>query len=176
MILQRTDGSGSAQNHTKTPFSTLIEPSRAVESRGHHPTTLPEGGAGDGDERVPGGDLAADAAPERLHAAAARAAVPDSLDEGAALAELFGIAYSVPAEHRRYYEGILVNIPFVSSGGTYANASEESWRLPLPAVFVVGQDGTIAFSEGYADFRVRPEPSDVMEALVALVPSSHPSR
>jgi len=38
------------------------------------------------------------------------------------------------------------------------------------------QDGTIAFSEGYADFRVRPEPSDVMDALAALIPSSHPSR
>ena len=96
-------------------------------------------------------------------------------DAGAALAERFGIAYTVPEEHRRYYEGILVNIPFVNSGGTYANASEESWRLPLPAVFVVRQDGTIAFSEGYADFRVRPEPSDVMEALAALVPSSHSS-
>ena len=97
-------------------------------------------------------------------------------DAGAALAERFGIAYTVPEEHRRYYEGILVNIPFVNSGGTYANASEESWRLPLPAVFVVRQDGTIAFSEGYADFRVRPEPSDAMDALAALVPSSHSSR
>jgi hypothetical protein len=98
-------------------------------------------------------------------------------DVGAALAERFGIAYSVPAEHRRYYEGILVNIPFVNSGGTYANASEESWRLPLPAVFVVRQDGTIAFSEGYADFRVRPEPSDAMDALTSLVGHApHPSR
>ena len=49
-------------------------------------------------------------------------------------------------------------------------------HLAARAVFVVRQDGTIAFSEGYADFRVRPEPSDVMEALAALVPSPHPSR
>jgi len=97
-------------------------------------------------------------------------------DAGAALAERFGVAYTVPAAHRRYYEGILVNIPFVNSGGTYKDATESSWRLPLPAVFVVRQDGTIAFSEGHADFRVRPEPSDAMEALAALVPSSHPSR
>jgi len=41
---------------------------------------------------------------------------------------------------------------------------------------VVRQDGTIAFSEGHADFRVRPEPSDVMDALAALVGSPHPSR
>ena len=97
-------------------------------------------------------------------------------DAGAELAERFGIAYSVPVEHRRYYEGILVNIPFVNSGGTYKTASEESWRLPLPAVFVVRQDGTIAFSEAHADFRVRPEPSEAMEALAALIHSSHPSR
>jgi peroxiredoxin len=93
-------------------------------------------------------------------------------DAGAALAGRFGIAYSVPAAHRAYYQGILVNIPFVNSGGTYKDATEESWRLPLPAVFVVRQDGTIAFSDGYADFRVRPEPSDAMEALTTLVAHS----
>ena len=97
-------------------------------------------------------------------------------DTGAALAEKFGIAYSVPAAQRDYYKGILVNIPFVNSGLMYKDAPESSWRLPLPAVFVVGQDGTIAFSEGHADFRVRPEPSEAMEALAALVPSPHPSR
>ncbi len=97
-------------------------------------------------------------------------------DTGAALAEKFGIAYSVPAAQRDYYKGILVNIPFVNSGAMYKDAPESSWRLPLPAVFVVRQDGTIAFSEGYADFRVRPEPSGAMEALAALVPSPHPSR
>jgi len=93
-------------------------------------------------------------------------------DAGAELAGCFGIAYSVPAAHRAYYQGILVNIPFVNSGCTYKDATEESWRLPLPAVFVVRQDGTIAFSEGHADFRVRPEPADVMEALTTLVAHS----
>ena len=97
-------------------------------------------------------------------------------DAGAALAERFGIAYTVPEEHRRYYEGILVNIPFVNSGGTYKTATEASWRLPLPAVFVVRQDGMIAFSEAHADFRVRPEPSEAMEALAALIHSPHPLR
>jgi peroxiredoxin len=86
-------------------------------------------------------------------------------DAGAAVAERFGIAYSVPDEHRRYYQGILVNIPFVNSGCTYKNATESSWRLPLPATFVVTRDGTIAFSEAHADFRVRPEPADVLAAL-----------
>jgi peroxiredoxin len=86
-------------------------------------------------------------------------------DPGAAVAEEFGIAYSVPEPHRRYYQGILVNIPFVNSGATYKNATEASWHLPLPAIFVVRPDGTIAFSEAHADFRVRPEPADVLAVL-----------
>ncbi len=90
-------------------------------------------------------------------------------DAGATLAEQFGVAYSVPEEHRRYYQGILVNIPFVNSGGTYANASESSWRLPVPATFVVGRNGTVVWSEGFADFRVRPDPTDAMNALASLV-------
>jgi peroxiredoxin len=89
-------------------------------------------------------------------------------DPGAELASQFGIGYMVPEQHRAYYRGIMVNIPFVNSGLMYNNAPESSWRLPIPAVFVVRQDGTIAFSQGYADFRVRPEPADVLAALDAL--------
>jgi len=89
-------------------------------------------------------------------------------DAGATAAEHFGVAYNVPAADRCYYEGIMVNIPFVNSGSTYKNATESSWNLPLPAIFVVRQDGTIVFSEVHADFRVRPEPADVLAALASL--------
>lgn len=89
-------------------------------------------------------------------------------DEGATVARQFGVAYSVAQDHRRYYQGILVNIPFVNSGSTYKNATESSWNLPLPGLFVVRQDGTIAFSEAHADFRVRPEPADVMSVIASL--------
>lgn len=90
-------------------------------------------------------------------------------DTGALIAERYGIAYSVPTAQRDYYKGILVNIPFVNSGNMYKNAAEESWNLPLPATFVVNQHGMIVFSEAHADFRVRPEPADVMEAVLAVV-------
>jgi len=86
-------------------------------------------------------------------------------DEGAAVAERFGVAYTVAEEHRRYYQGIMVNIPFVNSGGSYQNATEASWRLPLPAVFAIGQDGRILYREAHADFRVRAEPAQVLEAI-----------
>jgi peroxiredoxin len=89
-------------------------------------------------------------------------------DPGAAIAEKFGIAYTIPAEHRRYFQSILVNIPFNNAGLSYHNATEASWRLPLPAVFVIDRTNAITFAEAHADFRVRPEPADVLAALDRL--------
>lgn len=92
-------------------------------------------------------------------------------DPGAAIAEKFGIAYTIPSEHRRYFQSILINIPFNNSGLSYHNATEASWRLPLPAVFVIDQNNTILFAEAHADFRVRPEPTDVLAALDKIQPA-----
>jgi peroxiredoxin len=86
-------------------------------------------------------------------------------DPGATVADQFGIAYSVPLADRRYFQSILVNIPFNNADLNYQTASEASWRLPLPATFVIRPDSTIAFAEAHADFRVRPEPSEVLAAL-----------
>jgi peroxiredoxin len=89
-------------------------------------------------------------------------------DPGAAVAEKFGIAYTIPPEHRRYFQSILINIPFNNAGLSYHNATEASWRLPLPAVFIIDRNNTIVFAEAHADFRVRPEPADVFAALNQL--------
>ena len=86
-------------------------------------------------------------------------------DSGAALAEQFGIAHTIPQDLRRYYQSILINIPFNNAGLSYHNATEVSWRLPLPAVFVIDRTNTILFSEAHADFRVRPEPVDIFSVL-----------
>lgn len=78
-------------------------------------------------------------------------------DEGCKLAEQFGLAYQVPKFHQNYYRSILVNIPFVNG--------DESWKLPMPATYVISQQGTVLFAEAHADFRVRPEPADVLAAV-----------
>jgi peroxiredoxin len=89
-------------------------------------------------------------------------------DPGCAVAEQFGLAYTVTPEQRRYFQSILVNIPFNNAGLNYHNATEASWRLPLPGTFVVDQKSTITFAEAHADFRVRAEPADVLAALDRL--------
>lgn len=81
-------------------------------------------------------------------------------DHGCALAEQFGLAYTVPEYLRNYYRSILVNIPFVNG--------EESWRLPLPATYVIGQDGVVLFAEAHADFRVRPEPEEALRHMSVM--------
>jgi peroxiredoxin len=86
-------------------------------------------------------------------------------DPGATIAEKFGIAFTIPPAHRRYFQSILINIPFNNAGLSYHNATEASWRLPLPAVFVIDCTNTITFAEAHADFRVRPEPADILAAL-----------
>ena len=89
-------------------------------------------------------------------------------DQHAALAAQFGITYTIPPEARAYFRSILVNIPFANSGQSYDQAADTAWRLPLPATFLLRQDGSIAFTEAHADFRVRPEPLDLLKVLDTL--------
>lgn len=91
-------------------------------------------------------------------------------DEGCRVAEQFGIAYEISEEMQRYYFSILVNIPFIHTGRNALAAKRgegeaREWMLPLPATFVIAQDGTVAFAEAHADFRVRPEPDEVLAVL-----------
>ena len=82
---------------------------------------------------------------------------PVLCDPGNNVAEQFGLVYTVPDYHRAYYRSILVNIPFVNG--------DESWRLPIPATYVIGRDRRVLFAEGHADFRVRPEPKEALSML-----------
>ena len=80
-------------------------------------------------------------------------------DPGCTLAEKFGLVYTVPEYLRTYYLSILVNIPFVNG--------EASWRLPLPATYVISREGRVVLAEAHADFRVRPEPEEALAAAFA---------
>lgn len=78
-------------------------------------------------------------------------------DDGCKVAEQFGLAYTIPAWHQEHYRSVLVNIPFVNG--------DQSWKLILPATYVLAGDGTVLFAEAHADFRVRPEPEEVLRHL-----------
>jgi peroxiredoxin len=78
-------------------------------------------------------------------------------DPECSVASKFGLSYVVAPSQQQYYRSILVNIPFING--------DQSWRLPLPATYVIAPDGRIVFADAHADFRVRPEP---VEALAAI--------
>ncbi len=80
---------------------------------------------------------------------------PVLADPGCVVAEKFGLAYTIPDYHRDYYRSVLVNIPFING--------DKSWRLVLPATYVLARDGRVVYAEAHADFRVRPEPEEGLE-------------
>jgi peroxiredoxin len=79
-------------------------------------------------------------------------------DPGCALADKFGLAYTVPNNLRNYYDSVMIDLPSING--------EPSWRLPLPATYVIAKNRKVLFAEAHADFRVRPEPEDALDALV----------
>jgi peroxiredoxin len=81
-------------------------------------------------------------------------------DPACALAQQFGLAYTVPQYLRDYYLSILVNLPYING--------EPSWRLPLPATYVVSPAGRVLLAEAHADFRVRPEPEEALTAATQV--------
>ncbi len=82
---------------------------------------------------------------------------PVLADSGLRVAEQFGLVYAVPPYLQKYYRSILVNLPFMNG--------DPSYRLPLPATYVIAQDGTVLYAQAYADFRVRPEPLEAFSCL-----------
>lgn len=83
---------------------------------------------------------------------------PVLTDSYCSLAEDFGLVYTVPLYMREYYLSIMVNVPYING--------DESWRLPLPATYVIAKDRKVLFAEAHADCRVRPEPQEAMAALL----------
>jgi peroxiredoxin len=78
-------------------------------------------------------------------------------DPGCQVAASFGLVYTVPPYMQAHYRSILVNIPFVNGDNT--------WVLPIPGTFVIGQNRIILYAEANADFRTRPEPQSVLDSI-----------
>ena len=82
-------------------------------------------------------------------------------DEGGAVADAFGIRFRLPDDLITLYEGFKVDLPTING--------EPSWTLPMPARYVIGQDGVIAYAEVNPDYTRRPEPSELLPTLERLL-------
>jgi len=82
-------------------------------------------------------------------------------DEGNRVARQFGLVYQVAEDQKEIYQRAFVNLPLVNG--------DSSWELPIPAVYILGQQDSAETSVLYAspnpDYTVRPEPSEIMSFL-----------
>jgi peroxiredoxin len=85
---------------------------------------------------------------------------PILVDEGGKTADAFGIRFRLQDKLIETYKGFGVDLPVVNG--------EPSWTLPMPARYVIGCDGRIAYAEVSPDYTVRPSPSELVEALQRL--------
>jgi peroxiredoxin len=75
-------------------------------------------------------------------------------DPGNAVAQQFGLVWRVPEYLQEHYRRIFINLPQVNGDG--------AWELPLPGAFAIDRDGSVLYAEAHADFRIRPEPREVL--------------
>lgn len=81
-------------------------------------------------------------------------------DHGGEVAAQFGVRWTLPDYLREVQKALGADL-------TQFNG-EDSWTLPMPARYVVAQDGTIAYAEVNADYTRRPEPSAIFPFLDQL--------
>lgn len=82
-------------------------------------------------------------------------------DEKSVVAEAFGLAFVLPDDLRQVYIGFGNDLA-VRNG-------DPSWRLPVPARFVVDRGGVVRSVEADPDYTRRPEPEATLEALRKVV-------
>ena len=101
--------------------------------------------------------------PERLAAMAAKHKLtfPILWDEKSRVAEAFGLAFTLPDDLKQVYLGF---------GNDLAVANgDPSWRLPVPARFVVDRDGIVRSVQADPDYSHRPEPAETVAILRQFV-------
>src|SRR3984957_17670004 len=81
-------------------------------------------------------------------------------DAGGEVSAQFGVRWTVPGYLRDIHKQLGADL-------TEFNG-EDSWTLPMPARYVIGQDGVIAYAEVNPDYTHRPEPSDAFPVHDAL--------
>jgi peroxiredoxin len=73
------------------------------------------------------------------------------------LGAAFGLRFNLPDYLVELYKQLKNDLPTFND--------DPSWTLPMPARYVIGQDGLILYSEVNPDYTRRPEPEDMIPVL-----------
>lgn len=73
------------------------------------------------------------------------------------VAAAFGLRFELPDYLVELYRSLRNDLPTFNG--------DDSWTLPMPARYVIGQDGVIRYAEVNPDYTRRPEPEDLLPVL-----------
>ena len=85
-------------------------------------------------------------------------------DEKSRVAAEFGLRFSLPDYLVALYKGFKNDLP--------AFNDDPAWVLPMPARYVIGSDGIVAYAEVNPDYTQRPDPSELLPVLDRLQASA----
>jgi peroxiredoxin len=83
---------------------------------------------------------------------------PILCDPGNEVAAAFGLRFKLPDYLIDLYKNFFGNNLAIING-------DSSWTLPMPARFVIAQDGTIIYAEVDPDYTHRPDPKEMLPSL-----------
>jgi len=78
-------------------------------------------------------------------------------DVGNQVAQDFGLVFVLPEELRPIYQDFGIDLP--------AHNGDNTFELPIPATYVIAQDGTIIHAFVEADYTKRLDPKEIIAAL-----------
>lgn len=81
-------------------------------------------------------------------------------DVGATVAAEFGLRFALPDDLIEVYKQFGNDLPTINN--------DPAWVLPMPARYVIGTDGVIAYAEVNPDYTRRPDPSELLPVLDRL--------
>ncbi|WP_265557110.1 peroxiredoxin-like family protein [Serratia grimesii] len=73
------------------------------------------------------------------------------------VAAAFGLRFALPDYLVDLYQSLKNDLPLFNG--------DESWTLPMPARYVIDQQGTIIYAEVNPDYTRRPDPEDMLPSL-----------
>jgi len=81
-------------------------------------------------------------------------------DPGNRVAETYGLVYTYPEDLKRVYLQMGINLEEYNG--------DDSWRLPMPARYIIDSHGIIGYAKVSVDHTVRVAPEHTLEALRSI--------
>ena len=87
--------------------------------------------------------------------------IPILTDQDNTLASKFGLVFTLPEELREIYLSFGIDLERHNGNPT--------WTLPMPARYIVSQNGLIHDADVNLDYTIRPEPEELLKKLYEMM-------